>query len=559
MKRRLRGWMGRGWIVGFIGGLLLVWVGIPVMALSVSTGEDGIQAQILHAPPYNLTGRKIAIGQIEIGRPARFGLDKAGATNRAVRPNRLFFRDSQAEADTLVDRHAASVASVMISNDKTLRGVAPDAVLYSAAVGTDSRSEQAEECLALQTLAQQNGGDLRAINYSFGESLDRDPRPNPVLDGNALLTQCVDWSARVHDVLHVVAGNQGAGGFPIPTDTFNGIVIANSMQVNGRFTKVDFSSLGSEPTLVFGRDPSTESNVGARRSVGLVAPGSNLETITPNGRVSAPVSGTSFAAPHVAATVALLQEFGDRSIREALAVSSHRNNTHWSLDARHQLVTKAVLMNSADKIEDTGDGRHLGMTRTLRNQRNRTWLESDAYHSTELSLDADMGTGHLNAFRAYQQFSSGQWRSGRIPAIGWDYRTVSVTHLPDADLDLNNDLYAAPFRDYIFDAPLQKDNFLSATLVWDRVVDLQDRNRNGQYDIGEQFVDRGLNDLNLYLMPVLEPDTANAIWRSDSTVDSVEHLFYQIPQTGRYKLRVEFSDRVNEPIQSYALAWWGAE
>jgi hypothetical protein len=539
-------------LIGFVCGLFFVLVAIPVMALSVSTGEDGIQAQILHAPPYNLTGRKIAIGQIEIGRPARFGLDKAGATNRAVRPNRLFFRDSQAEADSLVDRHAASVASVMISNDKTLTGVAPGAVLYAAAVGSESRSEQPEECLALQTLTMQNGGDLRAINYSFGESLDRDPRPNPVLDGNALLTQCVDWSARVHDVLHVVAGNQGTGGFPIPTDTFNGIVIANSMPMNGRFTKVDFANLGSEPTTVFGRDPATESNVGARRSVALVAPGSNLETITPDGRTSAPASGTSFAAPHVTATVALLQEFGDRAIREAMATSRNSSETHWSLDARHQLVTKAVLMNSADKIEDTGDGLHLGMTRTLRNQRNRTWLESDAYQSTQLPLDANMGTGHLNAFRAYQQFRPGQWNpAGRIPAIGWDYRSVSVTHLT------HNDPYAAPYRDYVFDAPLREGSFISATLAWDRVVDLQDRNNNGQYDIGELFIDRGLNNLDLYLMPALEADTANALWKSDSSVDSVEHLFYQIPQTGRYKLRVAFRDRVNDPIQPYALAWWG--
>lgn len=538
-------WLKRRWL-GFVCGLVCALLAAPVLGLSVSVGENGIQAEVLHHPPYNLTGRKIAIGQIEIGRPALFGLDKAGATNRAVRPNRLFFRDSQAEADRLVDRHAASVASVMISRDKSLTGVAPDAVLYAAAVGIENRSEQPEECLALQTLSLQNGGDLRTINYSFGESLERDPRPNAVLDGNALLTQCVDWSARVHDVLHVVAGNQGRGGFPIPTDTFNGIVVANSMAVNGRFTKVDFSSLGSEPTIVLGRDPASESNVGARRSVGLVAPGNNLATISPDGETSSPASGTSFAAPHVAATVALLQEFGDRSIREALQQPGNAE-THWGLDARHQLVMKAVLMNAADKIEDSGNGLNLGMTRTLRDQRNLTWLESDAYEFTHLPLDAQMGTGHLNAFRAYQQFSPGQWRPGRIPTIGWDYRTVSLT----------NDQFSSPYRDYFFDAPLQRESFISATLTWDRIVDLQDTNNNGQYDMGEQFIDRQLNDLNLYLMPANADDIANAIWSSNSPVDSVEHIFHQIPQTGQYKLRVVFGDRVNEPIQPYALAWWG--
>jgi hypothetical protein len=91
------------------------------------------------------------------------------------------------------------------------------------------------------------------------------------------------------------------------------------------------------------------------------------------------------------------------------------------------------------------------------------------------------------------------------------------------------------------------------------VVDLQDTNRNGQYDVGESFVDRHLNDLNLYLMPAEAEDVTEALWASDSPVDSVEHIFYQIPQTGRYKLRVVFSNRVNDSIQPYALAWWGVQ
>jgi hypothetical protein len=155
-----------------------------------------------------------------------------------------------ATADEYVDGHAANVASVMISQDKQLTGVAPGAMLYSGAVGPlEGRSAQPEECLAAQTVALQNGGDVRAINFSFGEPLSRDPRPNPVLDGNALLTQCIDWSSRVHDTLYVIAGNQGGGGIPIPTDNFNGINVAYSRQVDGLFTKVDFANLSSEPTF----------------------------------------------------------------------------------------------------------------------------------------------------------------------------------------------------------------------------------------------------------------------------------------------------------------------
>ncbi|HEY9662651.1 MAG TPA: S8 family serine peptidase, partial [Allocoleopsis sp.] len=326
-----------------ISGVACSLVSLPGMAVMQSVGADGIDAYRLQQPPYSLTGRKIAIGQVEIGRPVQFGLDKAGATNQAVQPYRLFYRDIPAQAadyantriDERVHEHAANVASIMISRDKTFSGVAPDAVLYAAAVGTEERGEQPEACLTTQTVAQQNSGDVRTINLSFGESLEHDPRPHPVLDGNALLTQCIDWLARVENVLPVIAGNEERGGFPIPTDTFNGMVIASSTRLNGRFSKVDFESLGSEPMVVLGRDPAMESNVGPRRSVVLVAPGAGLEALSSNGSIaSAPVSGTSFAAPHVAATVALLQEFGDRSIRQVLAEQGTLEGSHWTLDAR---------------------------------------------------------------------------------------------------------------------------------------------------------------------------------------------------------------------------------
>lgn len=516
-----------------------------------SAGSDGIDAYRLQQPPYNLTGRKIAIGQVEIGRPVQFGLDKAGATNRAVQPYRLFYRDIPAQAadyantriDERVYEHAANVASIMISRDKTLSGVAPEAVLYAAAVGTEERGEQPEECLTSQTIAEQNSGDVRAINLSFGESLEHDPRPHPVLDGNALLTQCIDWLARVENVLPVVAGNEGRGGFPIPTDTFNGMVIASSTQLNGRFSKVDFESLGSEPMAVLGRDPATESNVGPRRSVVLVAPGASLEALSSDGSVARPVSGTSFAAPHVTATVALLQEFADRSIRQVLVEQGTLDGSHWTLDARRQEVMKAVLMNAADKLQDRGDKHYLGMSRTLFTQINQTWLESDAYRSQRLPLDAQMGTGHLNAFRAYQQFSTGQWSpESLVPPMGWDYRSVHIT--------------TQPYQDYIIDQPLQADSFISATLVWNRLVDLQDNNKDGKYNLGESFINLGLNNLDLYLMRIEDDDIAQSVWSSRSSVDSVEHIFYPIPVTGRYKLRVVFRDRSNELVQPYALAWW---
>lgn len=520
-----------------------------------SVGRAGIDALRLHAPPYNLIGRKIAIGQVEIGRPGQFGIDKAVTQNQAVPLTRVFFRDAPARVNTNVDGHAQNVASIMIGAVKGLRGVAPGARLYSSAAGTPKRYGQPEECLSAQYVAKQNGGDVRAINFSFGEALRQDPRPNPRLDGNALLTQCIDWSTRVHSVLYVVAGNQGKGGISIPTDNFNGINVAFTTRLEGIFRKLDFANLGDASgsgTAIAG----IETNVGARRAIGLVAPGNDVSLVALNGNLTTS-SGTSFAAPHVTATVALLQEYGDRQLRASCKLSGC--SLPWTLDARREQVMKAVLLNSADKIQDAGDGLALGMSRTILDKNNRSWLESDAYRDRTLPLDTQMGTGQLNAFRAYQQFSPGQYSPATtVPAIGWDYRTVGVTVKGEGIKDKNVETEAPSFQDYVLEQSLQKGSYVSATLVWHRLVELVDKNNNGEFDLEESFRDRGLNTLTLYLMRADDNNVKQSLWSSISDVDSVQHLFYPVPATGRYKIRVQFHRKVNNPVQPYALAWWTA-
>jgi len=517
------------WIIGSLSASCVT---TPLLASPASIGEVGINVRKLHDPPYDLVGRKIAIGQVEIGRPGVFGFDKAVSWNPATALERVFFRDGRAKANTDVDAHAAMVAGVMVSQDKTLRGVAPAARLYSSAVGSPMKSGQAEECLSAQFIAQQNGGDLRAINFSFGEPLQRDPRPEATLDGNALLTQCIDWSTRIHDVLYVIAGNQGNGGIPIPTDNYNGVNTAYTAQREGVFTKVDFANLSSAPVGIGRRLIEREINVGGRRSINLVAPGSKIAVYDLTGKM-VEVSGTSFAAPHITGSVALLQELGDRQLKS--------KQSNWSIDSRRHEVMKAVLLNSADKIKDKGDGLHLGMTRTVLGKDNSNWLESDAYKDPKIPLDYQMGTGQLNVFRAYQQFSPGEWSpTAAVPPIGWDYQSVE----------------ASSFKDYVLEKPLKEGSFVSLTLAWDRLVDLQDKNNNKAFDVGESFRDRGLNNLDLYLIPADENDTGKSICSSISEVDSVQHIFCPVPAAGRYKIRVQYRKQVNEASQPYALAWW---
>ncbi|WP_081716759.1 S8 family serine peptidase [Leptolyngbya sp. Heron Island J] len=515
---------------------------LPALALSVSIGPNGIDARRLHQAPYNLTGKKIAIGQVEGGRPGLFGTDKVASPNNPVSVNQVLQLDGAAVADEFVDNHANHVASVMISQDKELTGVAPDATLFSAAIGPleSERSGQPRECLTTQNIALRNSGDVRAINFSFGEPLISDPRPNASLDGNALLTQCVDWSSSVHKALYVIAGNQGGGGIPLPTDNFNGINVAYSTQVDGQFVKVDYANAGSEPTFNPRGTSAPESNVGPRRSINLIAPGDDIRMLNPDGQTIFS-SGSSFAAPHVAATVALLQEWGDRQIRTA----------NWSLDSREPMVMKAVLLNAADKLMDTGDGQNLGMGKTVLDEANLTWIESDAYRDPKVPLHVELGTGQLNAYRAYEQFNGGQWSPGNVAIRGWDYNALALN-------SESSSAQATQYADYAIDTPLRANSYFAATLAWERQISLIDDNNNDLYDIGESFDNQGLNNLSLYLMPADENDIANSIWSSVSDVDSVEHIFHKIPQTGRYKLRVVYSQQItSEARQAYALAWWG--
>jgi hypothetical protein len=529
-----------------IGYLVLIGISCltaPVVALNMapdSLGSKGINALRLHQPPYNLLGRKISIGQIEVGRPVKLGQDKAANTLGKISPSAVFYRNQPPIADENVDDHASMVAQVMIAQDKRLSGVAPQAKLYSSAVGSLGEGGQPYECLASQHVALQNSGDLRGINFSFGESLEDDQGDEIQLNGQALLTSCIDWSAREHDVLYVIAGNQGRGGIPIPTDNFNGITTAYTRKKQGKFSKVDFANLSAFPIGIGSSFIKKEINSGERRSVSLLAPGGQISVYNHKGEIEQ-VSGTSFAAPHITGTIALLQEYGDRQLRSKSASKPASKSTKWSLNARRHEVMKAVLLNSADKIADRGDGLLLGMERTIVNEKNQTWFDADAYVNPRIPLDIQMGTGQVNAWRAYQQFSAGEASSKQAVApLGWDYGRVRANQ----------------YQEYELEKPLEGGSHAAITLVWDRLVMLNDLDGNQQFDLKETFRDRGLNNLDIYLLPVGEDSNMRNICSSSSLEDSVEHIFCPIPTTGRYKIRVYYRHQLNEPMQSYALAWW---
>ncbi|MCA9229762.1 MAG: S8 family serine peptidase [Planctomycetales bacterium] len=297
-----------------------------------------------------------------------------------------------------------------------------------------------------------------------------------------------------------------------------------------------------------------------------------VQDVDGNGIIDFGVNGTSFAAPLVTGSVALLHEHLE-------------NNYGFINDGQHHQVVKAAMMNSADKRKDDGNGLLLGMQKTALRTNGNDWIQQRAVEAGRdaIPLDLEMGTGILNVQRAVTQLDQNQQDPGTIDTRGWDY---------EPDISLLETIK------YDFDENLVANSWISATLAWDRIVPLldnwdgdpigADNGLAGVFDAellidddgsggpspGDPFADMNgdgvyqagnhdnfsvanieLPDLDLYLMPKGATSTAQAIAKSDSTLYSVEHIFAQIPAQGDYELWVQHNGGTLLDVD-YGLAWW---
>ncbi len=224
-----------------------------------------------------------------------------------------------------------------------------------------------------------------------------------------------------------------------------------------------------------------------RNKPDIVAPGSRIFMPVVGGGW-AQASGTSFATPIVAGGAALLIDMGQ--------------TLGYNTDGK---VIKSVLLNSAEKLSG--------------------WS-----HTPRHPLDYGQGAGQMDLERAHGQYAAGEQAPGAVAGVGWD----------------RGEAAAAAESLYLFDLPAVAGEQLTATLVWDRIVNTDTENlKSVNYSLDH------LTNLDLFLYHA--DDLTTPIASSISTIDNVEHLYLSLPQAGRYALGVKLTG--GAAVETYSLAW----
>ncbi len=432
-----------------------------------------------------------------------------------------------------VHSHATQVGGVMVAenNATTGPGIAAGATLWSGQIATSFGSGGSfsisgnsllyplmvfgEEGINSQGVVKGPGArTVDVINSSWGGADNT---------GNTIINVIYDYLANACGVTMVAAaGNagQGAGTVGAPANGWNVIAVG---AVGPNETVTTWSSGG--PTGSFNLP-------GTRTKPDIVAPGVSITMPTTGGSANyATSSGTSFASPVVSGAAALLIDVG--------------KDTGRSTDPR---LVKAVLMNSAKKLNG--------------------WTQEVATHpntSTVINytpLDSAQGAGMVNLTAALDQYlaSTGTGAgAGTVGIVGWDVNTVGL----------------GDPRDYLINTTLFAGDTVTATLVWfmDRRVEGYDSSSANPF-ASTSFYNDSFDDLDLLLYladsdgnPVGDPVAASISgWDVNNPdapgtgLDSVEHLYFTLPQDGRYILRVlwrqELFDFVGDAqAENYALAW----
>jgi hypothetical protein len=615
--------------------------------MDVAFGPKGIQGTLAKSQ-FNIDGTDAIIGQVEPNRPGLEGFDNT-LTNffhPLVKPAGVAdINIAPPSQNTNVGAHATSVAGVMIAtaNPTVGPGLAENARLFSSATASGLQPFSVK---GAEWVRQQGA---KVINFSYGLQLENiqylppggnvpvppggPPPTNPALvDGNSLFPLYLDYIARQHDVLSVVAGNEytfGSRRDYTGEDAYNNITVAATAQsrAGGRYDQVSninlrFTRAANDPVEGPFTGPAVAANNtdDGRIKTDIVAPGaSNIQVgvldvntrvrrviqvfrlpalgaddlflpfgfhspalpdpppnprppfsyifenapfqVIPNSNLNMPslidsnppavnqppgvnppggvltpagdgffdsagferTSGTSFAAPQVTAAAALFRKYAD---------SQGIVNTH--------LSTKAATLNSASK--------HL-MSKIPTNPAAFAAIPAPfpaAPHNFPFPAVPDSALGQAWPLRYAGRVDAGDPKTIKTPVdedmgVGQHNVLAGLRQLQKAnrdDLAVREDTVAADARKefaILAGGPqLKAGSLVTATLTWDRFVDSTNVQNIAAYK------DRSFQDLDFELAEAGSAE-GEYVFRSYSTKDNVEHIYFNVPKDGKYVLRVHNS------------------
>lgn len=439
------------------------------------------------------------------------------------------------------DRHATMVGHVIAGRTDAAnpsaplqQGIAHGAELWGGAIATTMTGtsftttfNSVVDTYQIALLDGIGGRTAHLINSSWGRGGTQTGQSERVRALDALLYQ-------TGKVLVFAAGNAGPGAGTVsdPAIMKNDITVGalgNQFGVPPYGTIAPFSSRGPQGFSLPSSPTAAGTVGGVRAPVDLCAPGEDLTLAqysgASGGNTSAPVNdltpdgyatfnnGTSFAAPIVAGAASLLVD--------AALDRGHARG----VDGR---VVRATLMNSADKPAGwTNNSVTTGPTRT-----------------TTQGVDWTFGAGMLNLDRAFDQALSGTTDlpglgGGTVDQIGWDFGGVS----------------SGTTTDYVFAAQLEAGTQFAATLSWfaQDAYDTQTRLESSAL-WGNQ------DNLDLQLFRMVDEFGPLLVAQSTSIYNLNEHLFFTIPATDEYFIRVKFTGVLYDFLggaqeESFGLAW----
>lgn len=323
------------------------------------------------------------------------------------------------------------------------------------------------------------------------------------------------------------AGNSGPGANTVgsPGNAYNVITVGAASPANTFDEVASFSSRGPQDY----HDPVNGTITGVRTAVDILAPGTSLDLAYYGGQTggndsSLPyspddsagtessytsVNGTSFSAPIVSGAVALMH---DAAIGLGLGA-----------EARQPNVVKAILMTGADKTAGWDNGQ---------------FVNAQGQIITEQSLDWAAGAGLLNLDRSFDLLTAGTTNlptaGGEVERRGWDFGVLDEF---------------GTFNDYLITDELLGGSDFTASLSWMR--------NRGELD-GNTLITGDFGQANLQLQ-IWDADFTTMIASSESQYNVVEHLFFELPHSGSFGMRVHYDSNTfgDAYTVAYGLAWEG--